>query len=312
MYEYIPNAIIEGSLRALITTTYFMAYTLNTMWNYADIYYFGGIHEEDYDDRTPTHAQEKGEIGDIGWEYEYKNVLTILCNYFFGTPHPESDEEDDDDDLPPPLIPLTPAAPITVPYPEKYNDLWKKKSPHFKSKEQVDQSSLKNNILFEHTPFGNVIMYYDADKTSFVYYSDKTLSYPIINSVGRKYALTFGCEALYIDKTTEPTPTPPPPEDASQKINKEHNTLHKNANQSVGCGTPIGATHKETSVYAKFKNYKKPTPSSTTTASGGTSQEDQINRYTCEGKLANFNILKKIPKVKPFSYKDFKNKLATK
>lgn len=290
MYEYIPNAIIEGTLRKMLSATCYLFFIINEIWYHADVYYFGGLDEADEED-VPNHipAIDSGEIGNIGWEYEYQDILTTLYNYFFTKDDdPDTDANQDTDDLPA-LVPLP--TPATVPYPEKYNELWKKKSPTFKSKDNVDAAALKNNILFEHTPFGNVIMYYDADKTSFIYYSDKTLSYPIINSVGRKYALTFGCEAFYIDKTTAPPEPEPEPEKAT---------------------APEPATVKPaaapTSVYAKFKNYKKPKPNTTNTASNTNAAEEQINRYTCEGKLSNFNILKKIPKVKAFSYKDFKNK----
>ena len=75
------------------------------------------------------------------------------------------------------------------------------------------------------------------------------------------------------------------------------------------------ATNKN--VYAKFKKYDKPKKSEELNKKYPAQQqepqtEEQINRYTCEGKLSNFNFLKKTPKVKPFSYKDFKMKLSAK
>lgn len=309
MYEYIPNAIIEGTLRALIYTTHSVFLVINNVWEHVNASYFEDL--EYYDSlqeipayaRPPAQNKDIGEVGEIGWDCEYQDCLTYMYNYFFeGSSYtvynvnPNTTTTDVDNTS------QHASNKKQVDYADKYKDLWKQKETTscFKPKEQIDAVHQKHNVLIENTPFGNVIMYYDSAKESFTYYCDKTLSYPIINTVGRKYALTFGCECLYIDETSAATAQP--------------------SEQPAPAPTPSPTTTaplaEKSTVYAKFKNYKNQPknklpnstagPSSTT----ATNQPELINRYTCEGKLSNFSFLQKTPKVKKISYKDFKNKLS--
>ena len=50
----------------------------------------------------------------------------------------------------------------------------------------------KKNILFENTPIGNVIMYYDDNE--FKYYCDRTPSFGFLETVARKYVIVFHCK----------------------------------------------------------------------------------------------------------------------
>ena len=61
----------------------------------------------------------------------------------------------------------------------------------------------KNNILFETTPTGNVLMFYDSKRTSFIYYADTAIPYRYLESVARKYVTTYHCLHLYIDMKKE-------------------------------------------------------------------------------------------------------------
>ena len=50
----------------------------------------------------------------------------------------------------------------------------------------------KTRILFETTPRGNIIMYYDAFKLGFSYFSDSnSIPYNVLNSVAMKYVSVF-------------------------------------------------------------------------------------------------------------------------
>jgi hypothetical protein len=282
MYEYIPNKIIECAVRTIANTSIYLFLFFSKIWRVADYYYF----EQEDKDEEPCSPCDYFGCGDssceyFGWEYELKMFLTKMIDYFYS-----DSAEDKEPDSPP-------TKPQNISYVDKYNEQWKRKLQSSKPVEDLDLVSLKNNILFENTPFGNVIMYYDHSKNSFIYYCDKTLSYPIVNSVGRKYVITFGCERLHLDEPKE--------ESKSEEKNNESNGEN--------------ATNKN--VYAKFKKYDKPKKSEELNKKYPAQQqepqtEEQINRYTCEGKLSNFNFLKKTPKVKPFSYKDFKMKLSAK
>lgn len=58
-----------------------------------------------------------------------------------------------------------------------------------------------NNILIEQTPIGNVIMTYNSDKARFEFYADKTIPYRFLETVARKYVITFKCKSIYVEQT---------------------------------------------------------------------------------------------------------------
>lgn len=63
----------------------------------------------------------------------------------------------------------------------------------------------KSRILLEYTPRGNVLMFYDAFKMGFSYYSDeKTISYDVLNSVAMKYVTMYRCLDFFVDESVVP------------------------------------------------------------------------------------------------------------
>lgn len=329
MYEYIQNNILETTVRVILQSLSGFFLLSYDVWSFAEVSVFGEEAEEDTTTTLPMpyHPMvrndalldlgEVGEVGEIGWEYEYQDCLTslyaFLHAFLFDSPAPrdddETDEEDHDD-----RAHSHPRPPV-VPYPEKYNQAWKDRiasSRPWTPKDELDTAALKHKVLLETTPFGNVLMYYDAEKESFLYYSDKTLSYPVVNAVGKKYVLTFRCEALYRDAET--------PGQEQGALPSLEVAAATNPTEEVKTGqSPLP------SVFAKFKNYKTASSSATTAATTKAPYKNTTNtktptvpvsplpelpknRYTCEGKLANYQFLQKVAKVKPFSYKDFKRK----
>lgn len=280
MYEYIPNKIIEGTIRAIANVSINIYFFINDFFKEANYYYFNEDDSEEIDEISEDIKNTNTNTEYLGWEFEIIHFFTEVYSYFFGENPPSELVLNDNR-----------KQQKNIQYVDKYKDEWKTKVKTSKSIEELDVASLKNNILIETTPFGNVIMYYDHVKTSFVYYCDKTLSYPVVNTVGRKYVLRFCCEKLYLDEdekasTSEdsaPTPAPAPTSAPS--------TIPVNKN-----------------VYAKFKKHDKQKKNASQLSVN--QKEEPINRYTCEGKLSNFSFLKKVAKVKPFSYKDFKNSMS--
>ena len=139
---------------------------------------------------------------------------------------------------------------------------------------------LEHTQLLEHTPFGNVLMYYDPSKDTFVYYSDRVLTYGIVDTVARRYVLMHNCTILYFDVCSE---------DSFQQEN------------TVVVNGPTAISRK---AFAKFKSYNTPKHEVVKY------KNHKINRYTYGGKLANFMFLKKTPTTqKVFSYADFKRSI---
>ena len=57
----------------------------------------------------------------------------------------------------------------------------------------------KTRILFDMTPSGNVIMYYDVFKHGFVYASDQTIPYTVLCGCAMKYCKIFYCRDFFRD-----------------------------------------------------------------------------------------------------------------
>jgi hypothetical protein len=150
--------------------------------------------------------------------------------------------------------------------------------------QEADWKHLLTSILIEYTPLGNVLMYYDSSKDSFVYFSDRNIPYECIDTVARRYVLTYNCTILYIDSSN--------PDSACKKSIV---LTHPNTNQSV--------TELKDNVYVKLKTYRAPRKENTINTI------QKINRYTYGGKMANFLFLKKNNPIKKLSYLDYKNKI---
>lgn len=63
----------------------------------------------------------------------------------------------------------------------------------------------RTRILLEHTSRGNVLMFYDAFKMGFSFYSDeKTISYDILNTIAMKYVSLYRCRDFFVDEAYVP------------------------------------------------------------------------------------------------------------
>tara|TARA_B100000424_G_scaffold236251_1_gene201067 strand:+ start:839 stop:1477 length:639 start_codon:yes stop_codon:yes gene_type:complete len=166
-------------------------------------------------------------------------------------------------------------------YIEKYNDKFENQEIEDSSKNNLE--NMKNNILFENTPLGNIIMYYDAENEEYKYYCNRDLSFNFLESVGRKYVTIFNCKSLF--KIYD--------EDKFKEFQKE---LEEKEEKKQ--------TQKK-SVYATFKKYNN--------KSTKIVENEPIlqNRYRYVGKLRDFNFLKKpeIKKEKKMTIQDFLNQI---
>jgi len=185
------------------------------------------------------------------------------------------------------------------------------------SKQYIIDEQLKKfnkKYVIEHTPLGNVLLFYNHDKLAFEYYSDLTIPYRYLETVARKYVLTFNYRPLYIDMEEELKEYE---RKLQEKIAKEKQEIEKNKNDS-----DTSSTTKTKDVFAKFKSYNKeagtgrvntaPPPKNSIPQNrmnvnlkekkDGSNNNEKIllkenaNRYSYQGKFLNFNILQKIDK----------------
>ena len=68
----------------------------------------------------------------------------------------------------------------------------------------------KSRFLMETTPRGNIIMFYNAYKRGFAYYSDQTMPYELLNAVAMKYVVMFRCLHFFLDEQVVPKDHPSP------------------------------------------------------------------------------------------------------
>lgn len=209
----------------------------------------------------------------------------------------------------------------------KNSETLKEKAKQYIIDEQLKK--FKQKILIENTPIGNVIFFYNHEKLAFEYYSDLTIPYRYLETVCRKYVLTYNYRPLYVDMEEELKEYERKLEE-KEKIKLETNVANKNKKQ----------------VFAKFKSYnteagtgrinKAPPPKNNIpqnrlnisknvikidldgkeTNGGKMLLKENANRYSYQGKMCNFNFLKKVDrkdvdKKYTLSFADFKkmNKL---
>jgi len=200
-------------------------------------------------------------------------------------------------------------------------DDFKKKAQQYIVDEQL--KSFNKKIIIEHTPLGNVIMFYNHSKLAFEYYSDLTIPYRYLETVSRKYVLTYDYRPLYIDMEEEL-------KEYERKLQEKEK--EENIKKIAESKSDVNPMTKPKDVFAKFKSYNKeagsgrvntaPPPKNSipqnrtnNTLNDNNSEKlllkENANRYSYQGKISNFNILQKIDrkvvdKKYALSFADFK------
>lgn len=224
------------------------------------------------------------------WRYYLYNLIDYLTYIQFVQPFEmitddtETIEPINDPENIKNLIPLK-----KIEYEDKYKSDLLKYSEYLRKDIEIADSDgwkyLRNNILMENTPLGNVILYYDSVKDTFCYYSDRIIPYKYIDTVCRKYVIKFQCVSLYFDINN------------NTNVGLDKNMDNKNT-ESVN-------VNEVNNIFVKLKSYNKSNKGSVANTEKLHEIPSYINRYTYEGKLMNFNMLQKPVKNK-FSYLDFK------
>lgn len=219
--------------------------------------------------------------------------------------------------------------PIVEKAPEKYEDkyleLYRKTESTLCSDEKIE--GLKNSILMENTPLGNVIMYYDKSRETFIYYSDSNIPYRYLEVISRKYVTMNDCKQIHVDMEQEIKDAQ---EKLEQKKQEEEEKKKQLEQQQQNPDENHSSTIVKKDVFAKLKKYNTNTslkssgiPTDNKSISKKNVQEnnkplilkENANRYSCEGKLMNFSFLKKVDKKVvdkryAMSFSDFKKMIV--
>ena len=187
---------------------------------------------------------------------------------------------------------------------ESYENKYYDKYDEMES-EDLDEDyvkTLKNNVLYEMTPKGRIIMYYDFEKESFTYYCDtKDVPYLYLETVARKYALTYHCKKIVVD------------------IKRELDTAKETniANDNKSKAQALVDAKKTDNLFASFKSYNRKGTGGSKTMNKKFILRQNANRYSYSGKVNTYSFLKrneyKIEKpMDKMDYETFKKLMAKK
>jgi len=160
----------------------------------------------------------------------------------------------------------------------------------------------RTKILYESTPRGNIVMYYDAFKLGFAYFSDQNMPYSVLNAVSMKYVLTFWCRDFFMDEVvladlSHSGIMSKHKEDTEQeKTNKdkEKGPAHRNE-------FSVSNVLTAKSPFAKFKSYNNVSAkvksnahaNAKANAKANLDEDKQLNRFIHLGKICNTSFLQK-------------------
>jgi hypothetical protein len=183
-------------------------------------------------------------------------------------------------------------------------------SKKFVIDERLDK--LKNNFVMEKTPLGNVLMLYNNKRGSFEFYSDNTIPYRYLEPVSRKYVKMFDCRPIYCDMEEELKNSEQKLEEKEKEEKEKEEKKKQEEEDNKKNNVAITVVDTKKNVFAKFKSYNKESgtghvniaappknsiPNNKVTATNSNEKvllKENANRYSYEGKLSNFNFLKKI------------------
>lgn len=255
-------------------------------------------------------------------------MLIKIDHYFRINCDDDEDEHDEND-----TVKKTNEIKPLVKYEDKYLEKFHSMKVVALSEERLND--LKNVIVMETTPHGNVIMFYNHLRETFTYYSDNTIPYRYLEVVGRKYVIFNNCKCLFVDMDEELKRAAKTKEEPEPKIELEPELEPKIELEQVSKKDEVVVDKKN--VFAKFKSYNTVSKSAIVPdiKKGGGAQQnannsstvvgkdkgtiilkERANHYSCEGKLCNFSFLKKVDKKVVdkkygYSFKDFKNMIMT-
>ena len=208
---------------------------------------------------------------------------------------------DDDDETSLPMTPTQKEREVIL-----YEDKYKDQIAQLEEVELTEERlvSLKNSILFEKTPLGNVVMYYDHSRETFTFYSDSSIPYRYLETISRKYVVLNNCKKIYVNMEEEIKCAEKKLEEKKQmQLKKQEEEARSRAQEHDS----QQQQQPKRNVFAKLKKYNRidakpntnPNTKTTTTNSKKDDTDDKVlkeraNRYSCEGKLANFSFLKKV------------------
>ena len=130
---------------------------------------------------------------------------------------------------------------------------YEKRKEIFAEEKNDCEEHWKRKLLYEYTPRGNMIVYYNPYKHAFVYYSDEnSIPYNIMQYVAKKYVVMFRCRDFFIDPLTYPGN---PILEVMKKEEEALNVKSKKVKDITKCvNNDLNMNNKD--IFATLKSYK--------------------------------------------------------
>jgi hypothetical protein len=147
-------------------------------------------------------------------------------------------------------------------------------------------------ILFQHTNYGNVILYYDLYRQAFVYYSDTQIPYTTLNLCAMKYIRLYACRDFFVDTQVLPedfiNPFNQMKEDEIKREKEKQREKRKKQNLQL-----------DHSVFVTKKKYtQKERKNETNETNESPPKPVYKNNFRYLGKTLNYSFLQAMPKKK--------------
>jgi len=201
----------------------------------------------------------------------------------------------------------------------------------------------KARVLIDHTPRGNIIMFYDVYKHAFSYYCDwSVVPHMLLNAVAMKYVQTFFCLDFFVDELVlkdNSSPFIKLMKEEEKGENEKKRDVFKNLADSTHIDTknlpfirpkPVAMETTPTAAAIKAQKYGPQTPVITGVASaavapgllqsekitgkmGEKAPEKTINKFIYLGKVQNFGVIQRPAKkgkeimFKKINYSEYRN-----
>jgi hypothetical protein len=131
---------------------------------------------------------------------------------------------------------------------------YEKRKDIFMEEKNECEEHWKRKLMYEFTPRGNVIVYYNPYKHAFMYYCDEnSVPYQIMQHIAKKYVVMFRCRDFFID------PEMYPDNRILEVMKKEEEALNvksKKVNDITKClDKDMNMNNKN--IFASLKSYKQ-------------------------------------------------------
>ena len=164
---------------------------------------------------------------------------------------------------------------------ENYEDKYKVKLASLDESDEK-HTPLMNSIVMDYTPVGNVLLFYNAERETFDYYSNNTVPYRFLETVARKFVINNNCRHLYVSDYDK---------DTNNNAVADEDIVVKDEEEEP-----------KASVFAKFKSYNRGSiktagaPRNNSVSKPENMVKKRTNRYSYKGKISNYDFLKKVDK----------------